>query len=314
MYIFVLVNIGFCDEPLFLTLKRKQTMKKIITAILVLCLCLGLCSAAAFSDGDSRTVIGHDLTEAQRSAVYKTFGIDRGAVKELTVTNAEERQYLENYVDEAVIGTFSISCVYIEMLPEGSGMDITADNITWCTVEMFTNAFTTSGITDAKVIVAAPVPVSGTAALTGIYKAYEDITGETLDETVKLIGTQELVVTADLADQIGSYDAASIVNELKLILDETRNMTDEELKAQIRDIAAQYNVKITDDQIRQLVTLCRSLEKLSSDELKQKVEALQQTVQKISEAREKTSRLVEGVRSVFQSIADFLTRLFGSMR
>jgi uncharacterized protein YpuA (DUF1002 family) len=153
--------------------------------------------------------------------------VKRGDVTEMTITNADERKYLEGYVDESLIGTKSISCVYIEVTDEGSGLDVTTNNITWCAPEMYVNALATAGITDAKVIVAAPFDVSGTAALTGVYKAYEDITGQKLDENAKLVGTQELGVTADLANEIGSYDSTSIVNELKGILSETKDMSDD---------------------------------------------------------------------------------------
>lgn len=95
----------------------------------------------------SRAVIGADLTEDQITAVYNAFGIRRGDAIELRVTNGEERQWLQGYVDESLIGTRSISCVYVELLPEGSGMDVTTSNITWCTGEMYISALATAGIT-----------------------------------------------------------------------------------------------------------------------------------------------------------------------
>lgn len=95
------------------------------------------------------------------AAVYNLFGVKRGDVVELKVTNAEEREYLEGYVDSAIIGTRSISCVYVELLGEGAGMDVTTSNITWCTAEMYISALATAGVTDAKVVVAAPFEVSG---------------------------------------------------------------------------------------------------------------------------------------------------------
>ena len=113
---------------------------------------------------------------------------------ELKVTNAEERAALSGYVDESVIGTRSISCVYVELLVEGAGMDVTTSNVNFCTPEMYMSALATAGITDAKVVVAAPFEVSGTAALTGVYKAYEDITGKKLDDLAKLVSTQELTI------------------------------------------------------------------------------------------------------------------------
>ena len=50
---------------------------------------------------------------------------------------------------------------------------------------MYRNVLVTAGITDASVMISAPYPVSGTAALSGIYKAYEDVTGGQLDESAK---------------------------------------------------------------------------------------------------------------------------------
>ena len=172
-------------------------MKKVVCLFVSLLLLFSLSIPACAETIQSRAVIGADLDEQQAAAVYQMFGVRRGDVIELTVTNAEERQYLEGYVDSSVIGTRSISCVYVELLPEGSGMSVTTSNITWCTGEMYASALATAGITDANIIVAAPFEVSGTAALTGVYKAYEDMTGQKLDDLAKLVSTQELTITGD---------------------------------------------------------------------------------------------------------------------
>lgn len=286
-------------------------MKKLISALLAVCLLAGAVPALAVDAGEARAVIGANLTDEQIADVYKNFGISRGDVTELRVTNADERKYLSGYVDESVIGTNSISCVYIEVLDEGEGLDVTTSNINWCTSQMYVSALATAGITDAKIIVAAPFEVSGTAALTGVYMAYENITGEELDETAKLVSTQELTLTAELADKIGSYDSVEIVNELKLLLGETRNMTDEQLRAEIVSIASDLGVTLTDTQINQLISLCRSLEKLNPDELKAKVESVQNTIAKLGQAKETVSNFLTGVKNVWNSIVDFFKNIFG---
>lgn len=289
-------------------------MKRIIAMILVFAVLAAPCCLAESSD-NSRTVIGADLSEDEISTVYKSFGIDRGDIKELSVTNADERHYLEGLVDDSLIGTKSISCIYIEALDEGEGMDVSVNNIDWCTSEMYMNAMVTAGISDANVIISAPFTVSGTAALTGIYLAYEDITGEELDEIAKLVGTQELTVTAELAAQIGSADSTKIVNALKLILDETENMTDEELKQQIIDIAEEYNVSLNDSQIEQLISLCRSLEKLDVSALKEKVESIQEKFTKYAEIKTTVKQfftdLGDGITSFVDSVISFFQRIFG---
>ena len=284
-------------------------MKRTFSFLLMLALLLSLPLSAAAETTQSRAVIGADLDQGQIQAVYNMFGVQRGSVIELPITNAEERASLAGYVDESLIGTRSISCVYVELLPEGSGMSVTTSNITWCTGEMYISALATAGITDARIIVAAPFEVSGTAALTGIYKAYEDMTGMKLDDMAKLVSTQELTITGDLAKEIGSMDSTSIVNELKLMLNETKNMTDAELRSQIEQIASRYNVKLTETQIRQLIDLCRSLEGLNPDQLKQRVEEIQGTLQKVSEAKTKVVGFVQTVKKVVDSVSSFFNRI-----
>lgn len=284
-------------------------MKKFITILLIIVMAVGMIVPAYAENIQSRAVIGADLTDDQIAAVYNAFGIKRGDAIELRVTNGEERQWLQGYVDESLIGTRSISCVYVELLPEGRGMDVTTSNITWCTGEMYISALATAGITDARIIVASPFEVSGTAALTGVYKAYEDMTGKKLDDLAKLVSTQELTITGELANEIGSMDSTSIVNDLKLMLDETQKMTDDEIRAEIIDIAGRYNVSLTNTQIQQLIDLCRSLEGLDADSLKARVEEVQGTLQKVSDAKTKVVGFVETVKKVVTSVSSFFDRI-----
>ena len=282
--------------------------KKIVSVFIMICLMLSM-TAPAYAENQSRAVIGADLTAEQAAEVYKFFGMSRGSVIELSMTNAEERTYLEGYVDDEVIGTRSISCVYVELLPEGSGMEVTTSNITWCTGEMYIGALATAGITDAKIIVAAPFEVSGTAALSGVYKAYEDMTGNKLDDIAKLVSTQELTITGELAEEIGSMDSTSIVSDLKLMLDETKNMSDEEIIREIELIAQQYNVKLTNTQKNQLLTLCRSLEKLDAESLKSRVEEVQDTLKKVANAKTQVVGFVEKAKKVVESVSSFFDRI-----
>ena len=275
--------------------------KRIVTVLLVLCTLVSLCTAFADGGHESRAVIGADLTDAQIQSVYDAFGVKRGDVKEMSITNSDERESLNGYVDDSLIGTKSISCVYIEVLDKGKGLDVTTNNITWCAPEMYVNALATAGITDAKVIVAAPFDVSGTAALTGVFKAY--------DETAKLAGTQELAVTSDLANQLGSYDSTSIVNELKGILGETKTMTDDALREKIGEIAKDYNTTLTEKQTGQLVSLCRTMEKMDASELLKRVNEVKDAVQKMAEAKTKAIGFIAKVQQIVISIADFFKNI-----
>ena len=107
-----------------------QLKKRAIALILSLVLLgtLGL-SAFAANEGDTRVTIGADLNADEIATVYKIFGVDRGQVEELIVTNADERAYLEGLVSDAAIGTRAISCTYLEVLGRGNNITVKTENI-----------------------------------------------------------------------------------------------------------------------------------------------------------------------------------------
>ena len=265
--------------------------------------------------GDQRVTMGADLTDAQRAAVYADFGIPMGSVKELKVTNAEERIYLEGLVPERKIGSVALSCIFITTLRPGEGLTVELHNINFCTEDMYRNALTTAGITDARVVVSAPYPVSGTGALTGAYKAYEDITGTSLNELAKLIGAEELVLTGELSEYIGSAEASEIIGQLTGILDQTQSMTDDQVTSEIRAIAEAYRVSLKETQVDQILSLCRKLEGLDQAQLQSKLTGLAKTAEGANKVVETVTRVYENVKSFFESVGQFFVNLFnGSWR
>ncbi|MDO4572280.1 MAG: DUF1002 domain-containing protein [Clostridia bacterium] len=288
-------------------------MKRRIAAVICLIAVLFSLMPAALADetGESRVTIGADLTATQVAAIYADFGVEQGDVDQLIVTNAEERSYLEGLVPERKIGTVALSCLYIQTMPEGSGLDITLNNINYCTADMYKNALETAGIKDAKVMVSAPYPVSGTGALTGAYKAYEDITGVSLSDLAKAVGAEELVVTGELAEYVGSDEATAIIAELKKMLDQTVNMSDAEVRSEIEYIAELYNVALTSAQVNQVLSLVRKFEGLDEEELQSRLTSLAKTAQTAGKAAETASRVYESVKGFFASVGDFFGRIFG---
>ena len=288
--------------------------KKLIAALLIAVMMMTVLMPCAFAleAGEARVTIGANLDQTQVEQVYKTFGINRGDVKEVSVTNDEERSYLDGLVSEDKIGSRAISCAYITTKQEGEGLDVSVSNINWCTGEIYTNALLTAGITDARVVITAPFAVSGTGALTGIYKAYEDITGTTLKEENKEVATEELITTADLSDTIGSEQATELVTELKKILDETKDMTDDEVREQIRSIAKDLNIELNDEYVEKLLKLVRSLEGLSFDDLMSRVQGLQDTLRKADNLKGFFEKFGSSVATFFQKLGAFISGIFGN--
>jgi uncharacterized protein YpuA (DUF1002 family) len=273
--------------------------KKIVLLALAVATIITLVSVKAMADAsDSRAVIGADLTEDQVEKVYGYFGVARGDVTELTVTNSEEREYLSWLISDEQLGTLSISCVYIKMADESAGIAVSTHNIDWCTPEMYEGALLTAGIYDADIVVAAPFDMSGTAGLMGIYKTYEDITGTSLSELAKNAGLKELFVTGNLSDFIGSDNATYLIEQLKLILDDTQDMTGEELREEIIRIADSQNIELTETNITQIIGLVRTLEGLNVGQLREKLMGLSETFNKVKNT-------ADGIKSFFVAVGDF---------
>ncbi|PKM66543.1 MAG: DUF1002 domain-containing protein [Firmicutes bacterium HGW-Firmicutes-2] len=267
----------------------------------------------AVEPGEERVTLGANLTEAQIRQMYTDFNLERGKVKEIIVTIDEERAYLSGLVPDQKIGSSSISSIYIRTLEEDSGINVTTNNINWCTEDIYRNALMTAGVENASVMVSAPFSVSGTAALTGIYKAYEDITGISLDQTAKEVAAEELVTTSELAETIGSDDATMLMNELKKILDETKDMTDEELRVVIINLADAQNIELTEENIQQIISLSRTLEKLDISKWGDKLSQLAETMDSAKEAGKGITAFLNGLGDILAGISDFFANIFGGI-
>lgn len=186
-------------------------MKKIwigMLAAAVLLLTVPKVSLADAAVGDVIVTLGADLSESDKQKVLDEMNVPDNATT-VTVTNKEEHEYLGKYISNAQIGSRAISSSSITIAKKGSGLNVETHNISGITDEMYLNALMTAGVKDAKVYVTAPFEVSGTAALTGLIKAYEVSSDEAISEDVKQVANQELVTTSELGDKIGNENASA---------------------------------------------------------------------------------------------------------
>ena len=109
----------------------KKTISLILAALFGVCLIMPAAMAATIAPGEQRITMGADLSDAQRASIYEFFGVERGTIKELTVTNSEERSYLEGLIPDERLGRVALSCVYITVLDAGSGIKVETNNINW---------------------------------------------------------------------------------------------------------------------------------------------------------------------------------------
>ena len=211
---------------------------------------------------------GADLTAKEKKEVVKQFGLTEEELADydkLEVTNEDEHEYLDEYLASSVIGTRALSSVMIEEADSESGIEVETHNISFCTKEMYTNALVTAGIEDAKVTVAGPFPISGTAALVGAMKAYEIMTGDEVDKDKSDAATNELVVTGELGETIGKEKAAEFVATLKnKVL--SQELSDEgDIGKALDETAKQFDVKISGELREKMISLMKKLQGLDLD-------------------------------------------------
>jgi uncharacterized protein YpuA (DUF1002 family) len=250
--------------------------------------------------------LGADLDSGQQQQMLDLFGVDRDTTTVIEVTNAEERRYLEGSVPDAQLGTRAISSAYVHVKDDGSGIKVQTKHITYVTARTYANALTTAGVTDADVYAAAPFDVSGTAALTGVFKAFEEATGEPIPEASKEVATQELVDTAAVGEQVGNADAiAQLVEQVKLEIVKQGLKDPAAIREVVVRIAAELKITLTDTQIDQLVQMLVQVQSLNLD--------LGKLQQQMKDFQDKIGLTNEQAQGIWQSLKSFFTNIWTSI-
>ncbi len=304
----------------------KKLSKKVIALVLAATMVAGFSFTAFASESEDVEItesdkpyisLGADLTSDQRATVLSLFGLTEADLADydvVTVTNAQEHEYLDAYIPSSTIGTKALSSVVVWEASKGDGINVTTKNISYCTSGMYSNALATAGVTDANVIVAGPTEISGTAALIGAIEAYSVMTDETISTDVIDGAINEIVTTGELEESTGNTDEVEgIIAYLKDELEDIPNMSDEELNEEIEDVADDFDVSLTADEVAQIRELLRKLQDLDLDwdsisqqanDLFDRLEASGFDLSSLDLGNIDTGSLMQQVREVFNRLVD----------
>lgn len=295
-----------------------MSLKKRISALLI-CSSIVLGSITpAYADGANVVTLGTNLSAEQKQMVLNYFGVKENEVVILEVNNQEERKYLEGVATEAQLGTRTYSCAYVQPTSKGNGLNVKTVNLTYVTSSMIASTLTTCGITDANVIAMTPLSggVSGTGALTGIMKAFEDATGKPLDEEKKEIASEELVITGDLGENIGQDKATGVINDIKTEIIKNNTQDNIQIADTINNITNNYNVTLTPEQQEKLENLMTKVSEQDYDykEMKDALNSVKDVVnEKLNSIGEKVpTTLINSVKQWFTRIGDWFANLFNN--
>lgn len=292
----------------------------IIAVFLLACVIFkeGQIMTTVTDEGKPQAVIslGEDLTAQEKETVMKFFedwqkGKD---IRFVSVSNDEERFYLEGIVDEKLIGSKAISSAYCEQLAEGKGIEVKTENITAVTPFMYANALVTAGVEDARVIAAAPFEVSGTAALTGIIKAFETISGEELNENAKQTANEEMAETSQLGNRIGRDKAEKVIYEVKRqVIDQNVSHPDE-IKKIILQVSADFSVNLSDEDVARITDLMVKIQKLnlSAGQLGSQIENITRKLDEIQNTGQETVGLLQKLMTMLQELLASIRSLVGA--
>lgn len=216
--------------------------------------------------------LGADLSDAQLQIVLDEMGITKEDLVNYNVvyiTNEEEHEYLDGYIDSSVIGTNALSCVMVKETDAGSGLRLTTININYCTINMYRNALITAGVENADILVVGPFPLSGTAALIGAMKAYEEMTGEELEEEAKTAALAELVISGEL---VSSGETEEEADKMQEVIDYIKaeviagDISDwDDILEIIEKAESEYGITLTDEQKEKIADLMQKIADLDID-------------------------------------------------
>ena len=257
-------------------------MKKRNLFVAMLCsMCLAVSTPVpAMADASKVVTLGADLTDAQKNTMMNYFKADASQVQVITVNNQEEHDLLGKYIPSEQIGTRTLSCAYVKPTQSG-GIKVRTANLNYVTCNMIATALSTAGVTNCEVVAACPYEVSGTGALTGVMKAYESASGEQLDSAKKDLAAKEVVVTGDVAKQVGQDNATNIINQAKMQIIGDNVQNADEIYNIVNNIAVQNGISLSQDELDTIVSLLQQIAQQNYDiqEMKKTLENIQQNLE-----------------------------------
>lgn len=265
--------------------------------------------------------LGADLTEDQKSTVLNLLGVEASELENYTVsqvTNTDEYEYLGSYLDASVIGSKALSSVKVVGKEDGYGIQVTTSNISYCTEGMYQNALATAGVENAEVTVVGPFAISGTAALVGAMKAYESMTGKPIEPELADGATNELVVTSELAENLGdSQKAEELIAAVKEIVAANEITSEDDINKAIDDVAKELNISLSDEDRQMILDLMSKLSKLDLDldKIKEQAGELYDRISNLDLSKygiteEKVSGFLGQLSSFFSKLLDSIKGLF----
>ena len=268
-------------------------MRKKLTAVLLAATLLLTSGVTVFADRVDAVIdkpylaLGADLSPQEQMTVLSLLGLSDINVDDydiISITNADEHEYLDKYLDASIIGTRALSSVLVVGKEAGNGIHVTTKNISYCTEGMYRNALLTAGIEDADITVAGPFSISG---------------------------NDELVLTGKLVEDIGdSEKAEDLMALVKQEVAENKLTSAEDIQNVVDQACDQLDIQLSEENQKQIAELMKKIEglDLDVDKLKDQAKDLYQKLEDLDFHVDKESvgnfftRIIDAIVNFFQGL------------
>lgn len=260
--------------------------------------------------------LGANLTNEQKQTVLSLMGIEPEHLDQyqvVTVTNEEEHQYLDAYLDASIIGTRALSSVVIAKRDKGDGIHISTKNISYCTIGMYKNALATAGLEDADVIIAGPFPLSGTAALIGAMKAYADMEDAEIDTESLDAAMNEIVVTGELNESLGDdAQTEEFIAYVKQKVVEGGLQSKEKIQKAISEACDKFEITLSDSEKESITALMEKIGSLdlNIDSLVKQAGSIYDSLKEMESSSGFLSKIAAFFKKLLEAVIQFFENIF----
>lgn len=316
-------------------------MKKLITALTAVLACFSLIgfaaghASAAADDAAPVITLGTSLTSSQEKGtlnVLKGALSDSSSYNTLTVTGSDLVTYLNPSGSSFTSASGVWSSAAIEKTSSGSGINVKildyngSNNITTITADQYKNAAVTAGITDANIYVTSAVPIDGSGALAGIYKAYAKA-GNKLSQSQINAAQNEMDTLSGITKENKGKDGYSDAQLNNAVAGAKKEMAEKGSDLSKQDIINIVNNEIKDNNLGNVITneqknqivniliQIRDSGALKSDSFKQQAAKAMDSIQKNAQgvfSKLNTQENRNALQKLWDAIVEFFTSLFNS--
>jgi len=153
------------------------------------------------------------------------------------------------------------------------------------------------------------VSADDSPALGDFIERYAPLLDDGFSSLTDWLNDRTATLAPELSDTLNDIDTQNLLSDLRALVGETSGMSDGDLREAIISLSEAHGIHLVDSQVQQLMDLCRTLEKLSPEALKEKTDALHSALPHASGLR----GVLDKVLSAFRGAAHWLGKTFSGL-